>query len=90
MERLLTEWAVCRDQPDPYKPPEWSPLYLSGVCDGQPITTSHVAEVLAPRLYRTRSGSVYRLAGDPRPDYAEFCAKNGIALDLADPIKLID
>ena len=88
MERALTDWAVCRDDADPYKPPEWNPLYLAGRCDGRDITTSHIKEVLAPRLYRTRSGSIYRLVGDPRPDYVEFCAKNGIAINLADPIKI--
>ena len=57
MERALTDWAVCRDDADPYKPPEWNPLYLAGCCDGRDITTSHIKEVLAPRLYRTRSGA---------------------------------
>ena len=87
--KVLTDWAVCRDRPDPYKPPEASRLYLAGTCNGKDLTTSHVQEIVAPRLYRTRSGSLYRLEGDPEAGYVEFCRKHGIALDLADPIKLI-
>jgi hypothetical protein len=85
--KIITAWAICKDPVDPYKPPEASRLYLSGVCNGKPITTSYVQDIVAPRTYRTRTGSFYRLEGDPDPEYVAFCKKNGIALDLADPIK---
>ena len=44
---------------------------------------------LSRRVCRTRSGSLYRLEGDPRRGTSISVAKHGIALDLADPIKLI-
>ncbi len=87
MERTLTNWAI-RSEGDPYMAPERRRIYLSGFCNGSRITTSHVVEVVAPRVYRTRSGSVYRLVGDPDPGYVAFCAENEIALDLVEPIRL--
>lgn len=87
--KVLTNWAVCKGRIDPYKPPEASHIFLAGTCNGKNITTSHVTDIVAPRLYRTRSGSLYRLEGDPEAGYVEFCKEKNIALDLADPIKLI-
>jgi len=40
--------------------------------DGQSIQTSAVVRQLAPRVYETRSGSLYRLVGDPSEHYAAF------------------
>jgi len=85
--RDLTMWALRNDPQNPYRAPESSRLYLEGVCEGKPITTSHIVDVVEPRVCLTRSGSLYRLVGDPDPAYAEFCAKNGITLDLNDPVK---
>lgn len=86
-ERVLTNWAICADRPDPYKPPEWDLRYLSGTCDGKNITTSHVVDIVGPRLYRTRSGSLYKLEGDPNPAYVEYCRRLGITLDRNAPLK---
>lgn len=86
-ERALTDWAV-RSDATPFTAPELRRLYLSGMFNGSHIETSHVVEVVAPRVYRTRSGSIYRLVGDPEPGYVTFCVENKVALDLADPIKL--
>ena len=86
--RALTDWAVCRDDAGRYKPPEWNPLYLAGCCDGRDITAATSRKYWHRACIARGPGSIYRLVGDPRPDYVEFCAKNGIALDLADPIKI--
>lgn len=87
MERMLTSWAIVGDM-SPLTAPELRRIFLSGIRDGTLIRTSSVVEKLGARRYRTRSGTIYKLIGNPDPAYIAFCAKNKIALDLADPIKL--
>lgn len=83
--RVITNWSV---RSNPFQAPEVRGLYLHGECEGKPIATSRVAEKVAPLTYRTKSGSLYRLEGEPEPGYVQYCAENNIDLDLADPIKL--
>ncbi len=85
--RTIVDWSI---RSDPYKAPEVRGLYIYGRTpdDGKAISTSRVVEKISPMVYRTKSGSLYRLEGLPEPMYAAYCKENNIALDLEDPIKL--
>ena len=84
--RDLAKWAVRGSD---YAAPEVRQIRLSGtLLDGKIIQTSGVVRKVAPLTYQTQSGSLYQLEGPPDEAYAAYCAKNQIALDLADPIKL--
>ncbi len=85
MSRTITDWSISSD---PFRAPEHRGLYLNGTCDGRSITTSRVVEIVEPRLYKTKSGSLYRLEGNPNPDYAKWCQGHGIVLDAENPITL--
>lgn len=82
--RIITEWALRASS---YEAPEVKQMKISGTCEGGPITTSRVVRQVGPLIYETKSGSHYQLSGPPEQGYADFCRDNGIALDLADPIK---
>jgi hypothetical protein len=85
--RVIVDWSI---RSDPYKAPEVRGLYIYGRTpdNGKQIATSRVVEKISPMIYRTKSGSLYRLEGPPEPMYANYCKENNIPLDLEDPIKL--
>lgn len=83
--RDITDWALVAD---PYSAPELKRLRIVGSCDGRPIKTNYVKDKVGERTYKTASGSLYRLVGDPEPGYVAFCKEHNITLDLVDPIKV--
>jgi len=85
----LTSWACGVASDNPFDAPEISGISLRGTNpDGRRLTTSRVVEKLGPRTFRTWSGSIYELEGDPEPEYVKFCEGIGKPLNLDDPIKM--
>ncbi len=89
--KILRNWSIGCDTSRPdFRSPEQGPRHLAGTLPcGKVITTSHVAERVAPATYRTRSGSLYKLEGPPQPEYAAWCKEHGFELDPDDPLKII-
>ena len=89
MPYSLTEWAIGYDDGgDGYRAPEQCAKVLHGICPAraaqvgaflmEPITTSAVvAYDPETRVATTASGSKYRLEGEPKAEYAEWCKANG-------------
>jgi hypothetical protein len=87
----MTDWAVVPGERDnPYIAPEVAGICLWGLCptraavvgrSGDPthkVYTTPVAEYdPTTRIATTRSGTRYRLVGDPAPDYAAWCKEKG-------------
>lgn len=63
-------------------------LRLCGtLASGKRVITSAVEAKVGHRTYRTRSGSLYELSGDPDPAYVAYLQGIGRDLDVEDPIK---
>jgi len=87
MSVKLTNWGT-KHTGDVYTAPELRRLYLCGdLPNGKRVTTSAVVAKEGSRTYRTRSGSLYELSGDPDPAYVAYLQGIGRVLDLEDPIK---
>lgn len=87
MSVKLTNWGTVHTG-DAYTAPELRRLCLQGtLASGKRVTTSPVEAKVGHRTYRTRSGSLYELSGDPDPAYVAYMQDIGRGLDLEDPIK---
>jgi hypothetical protein len=83
----MTNWGMGFIGSD-YTAPELRRLCLCGdLPNGKRVTTSAVVAKEGPRTYRTSSGSLYELSGDPDPAYVAYLQGIGRTLDLDDPIK---
>ena len=70
-----------------YTPPEQRRLGLKGVWpDGRRRITTAIEQKLGPRLFRTKSGSLYAL-GDPDPEYLAWLKAEGKKWNPEDPIR---
>lgn len=83
----LTEWATYLTG-DHYTAPELRRLCLRGDRGDKKVVTSAIVEKLGPRLFRTHTGSVYELVGDPDPEFVTYCNGIGKPLNLDDPIRM--
>lgn len=88
----LRNWCVKLEDSDGYTAPEMIERYLVGEVfghpkheDGKAISTSPI-DVADGRDVKTLSGTVYRLDGEPRADYAKWMADTGYRYDPAAPI----
>jgi hypothetical protein len=82
----LRSWATVLSG-DEFTAPELRRLCLVGdLPDGIRVCTSRVMEKVATRTYRTRSGSLYVLVGEPEPGYRAFLRELKRPLDREDPI----
>ena len=88
----LKNWAIGSDG-HAYMAPEQIRLSAYGEVydnpkfeDGTTIRTSDI-EKSEGRDLLTKSGSVYRLEGDPDPDYLVHLEKIGYEIDLDNPVK---
>lgn len=87
--RTLERWSIQRDA-SPYTAPELRRVCLRGfLASGREVVTSCVLERIAAATYRTHSGSVYRLEGEPEAGYVAWCAENSIDIDVSDPIRFV-
>lgn len=83
MPYSLTEWSIGLDGGDGYRAPEICERVLHGHCpergrSGPYIRTSPVDDYdPVTRIATTRSGSQYRLDGEPAAEYAAWCRENG-------------
>jgi len=83
----LTNWGTILTDGD-YTAPELRRLRLCGTLEsGKSVITSALEAKVGHRTYRTSSGSLYELTGDPDPAYVAYLQSIGRALDLDDPIK---
>lgn len=83
----LTNWGTILTDGD-YTAPELRRLRLCGTLEsGKSVITSALEAKVGHRTYRTSSGSLYELTGDPDPAYMAYMQGIGRALDLEDPIK---
>ena len=85
----LTQWCLKDLGADPFKAPEVRPRGLCGFDGTKHRITSPIVEKLGPRTFKTLTGTVYELVGDPEPGYLAFCEGIGKPLNLEDPVKLI-
>ena len=92
----LKSWSLHAEPMSPYAAPEQAVIQLGGLCAQravevglaplEPILTSRVTGFdKATRIATTKSGSQYRLVGEPEAGYAEWCRVNG----HADPVALL-
>lgn len=83
IERWSTE--LCPNQP--YLAPELHDhLHLAGIIDGKEKLTSRIVKANG-RTVTTKTGTVYEL-GDPRPEFAAWCAERGEPIDPQQPVKV--
>lgn len=83
----MTNWGTMLTGSD-YTAPELRRLCLCGdLPNGKRVTTSAVEAKVGHRTYRTHSGSLYELSGDPDPAYVAYLQGIGRDLNLDDPIK---
>lgn len=87
----LTRWAIHQDSRGcgPYSAPEQYATLLSGLCPTraaevnaflqEPLTTSPVVSYNpVTKIVTTRSGTQYRLVGEPSDEYVAWCHKDGV------------
>lgn len=87
MSVKMTNWGIGFLGSD-FTAPELRRLRLCGTLEnGERVMTSAVEAKVGHRTYRTSSGSLYELSGDPDPDYVAYLQGIGRVLDLDDPIK---
>jgi len=90
--KTLIHWRTVRcphESPrDRFKAPEQlDHFHLVGIVDGKTKTTSRVVRSEGRDVW-TKAGTHYHL-GPVAPDFAAWLMENGLAIDDADPIKLI-
>lgn len=87
MSVKLTNWKIGFMGSDFTASELWR-LRLCGTLEsGKRVMTSALEAKVGHRTYRTSSGSLYELSGDPDPAYVAYLQGIGRALDLEDPIK---
>lgn len=84
---VITDWAIVASA---YDAPEVRVCAVRGNLGGQLVTTAGLQRKLGPLTYETQDGKVFLLEGPPDPGYVEYCKRNRIDLDLADPFKFRD
>jgi hypothetical protein len=86
--KILHHWRTvrCPNLPATLAPELHDHFHLHGFVDGKPVHTSRVVRSKGREVW-TRN-THYRL-GEPAPEFEAWLADNGLAIDEANPVKLI-